>query len=36
MGKIEDDTMVGKAADALRWWRQLMHQRDFEMMRIIY
>lgn len=36
MEEVEDEIMGGKAADALRWWRQFMYDREVEMMRTIY
>jgi hypothetical protein len=36
MSEIEDEIIEGKAGDALRWWRQVMHSREVEMMRNIY
>ncbi len=36
MSEIEDEIMGGKAGDALRWWRQVMHSREIEMIRNIY
>ena len=36
MERIEDELMEGKAADALRRWRQFMLERDIEMVRNIY
>jgi hypothetical protein len=36
MEQIEDETMEGRAADALRWWRQATKKREIEMMRNIY
>ena len=36
MSEIEDEIIEGKVGDALRWWRQLMHRREIEMMRKIY
>jgi hypothetical protein len=34
--QIEDEIMGGRAADALRWFRQVMDRREIEMMRSIY
>jgi hypothetical protein len=36
MEQLEDEMMEGQAADALRWFRQVMHKREIEMMRNIY
>jgi hypothetical protein len=37
MEQIEDEMMEGRAADALRWFRQVIqHRREIEMMRNVY
>jgi hypothetical protein len=36
MEQIEDELMAGRAAEALQWFRQVMRNRELEMMRNIY
>ncbi len=36
ISEIEDELIGGRAGDALRWFRQVMHSREIEMVRNIY
>ena len=36
MSEIEDELIEEKAGDSVRWWRQVMHRREIEMIRNIY